>query len=213
MITLPYPQPKTPTIHVADTTSLGVGAPAQLTNMPSGVFGYEGVADPYRTRYGMGAQVYTRTRGVFVVTADTTGDLVAVCLNPGLGALPGSFRVADLAQVVATAPGNFLAQFQFRPADFLGLTGAMLRVVLSVDFGGTATVTLYNLTDAVAVEIGGAGITTISTAAAVPTVVDSVPLTGALNFPLDATKLYQLSAYTSAAPFEVTLGSAELVLT
>jgi hypothetical protein len=86
-MTVPFTQPKPTFVEVVDLTNIGAGAPAQLTNMPSGVLGFEGVGDPYRV-YAPGTLLYARVDGaaaggLFIVAEDTTNAPVAIQIVRG----------------------------------------------------------------------------------------------------------------------------------
>lgn len=82
---VPQTQPKVSFRLVAALTDIGAGAPAQLTNLPTGVFGFEGGADPYRI-YDYQTFLYAQTNGLspgglYFVTEDQLGNKVAVLVT------------------------------------------------------------------------------------------------------------------------------------
>ncbi len=89
--------------------------------------------------------------------------------------------------------------------------GLKLHAVLfNADAGTDTVIRLRNLTTATLVDIGGAGVKTLSVHGVTPTVVDSVNLVTAAGFDATANDLYQLEFYTSDVAHAATLGGASI---
>lgn len=124
-MTVPFTQPKPTFVEVVDITNIGAGAPAQLTNMPSGVLGFEGVGDPYRV-YAPGTLLYARVDGaaaggLFIVAEDTNDDPVAIQIVRGS---EPSGTGASLLYVVAEA-GTPMAVTGTYPTVAAAITAAV----------------------------------------------------------------------------------------
>lgn len=101
------------------------------------------------------------------------------------------------------------------PADWgfvPGSSSVYLQAILSAEaINSTSFVRLWNATAGAYVEIGGPGITEISTSQITPTRLLSVDLTGALNFQTGSAQVYEVQIYTSVGPSACILGSCELL--
>jgi hypothetical protein len=91
-------------------------------------------------------------------------------------------------------------------------SSVFLQAILSAQMGsGTSFLRLWNATAGAYVEIGGPGITEISTSQTTPTRLLSVDLTGALNFLTSSAQVYEVQIYTSLPFSACILGSCELL--
>lgn len=93
-----------------------------------------------------------------------------------------------------------------------GSSRVFFQAILSAQTGSaTSFVRLYNATSGAYVEIGGPGVTELSTSQITPTKLLSVNLTGALNFTTSSAQIYEVRIYTSVNSSICSLGSAEIL--
>lgn len=149
---VPNTQSKPVVAELDSLANVGAGSPAQLTNMPTGWFGYEGAGDPFQN-YERGAVLLaqkdapagTLPGGLFLVTEDTAGNLIALMIVDAsqlasLGAkvrylvaqtgtpqaLPGTFATPQAAITQAVADRSAATV----PVDILVLPGSYAGFVL-----------------------------------------------------------------------------------
>lgn len=128
---------------------------------------------------------------------------------------------AKARQLVAAAMSTFevigapavAGQCVWVPGNYpITPTSVLLQALLSTMGAATGTLRLYNLTDAVYVDINGVGVTTLATTSATPVVLTSTTLVGATGFVVGTQKIYELRLYTSDALKPIFLGIAEFVV-
>lgn len=92
-------------------------------------------------------------------------------------------------------------------------TSILLRSVLSTTDGSkTATIKLWNISSASYVEIGGTGVTTLTTVSTTPVQVQSVNLLSAINFGTGS-NIYEVQVYIQTGSVSAIHGSSTFVCT
>jgi hypothetical protein len=93
-----------------------------------------------------------------------------------------------------------------------GSSSVTLQAILSAQTGSaSAFVKLYNVTSGVYVDIGGTGVTALSTSNTTATKMTSVNLAGVNGFYLFGEQIYEVQIYTSVTASTTFLGSSELI--
>lgn len=148
------------------------------------------------------------------ITINTyTGGYVGITGSAGSGGFATLYQfVAGYTTTLVTDPGVVCGQIAYVPAE-ISSSNIILRTVLSTTTGSnTVYVQLYNHTSGSYVCIGGSTNTMLSSSAVVPTVVQSVNLTGATNW-TTGSAVYELQMFTSSSSYLAKLGSAQFVCT
>lgn len=93
-----------------------------------------------------------------------------------------------------------------------GLSSIVLRAIMSTTTGSNiAYMKMFNVTNLVYVEIGGAGQTIISSSATTPTKKTSANLVTATGFSTTGSAIYEIQLYSSSSSSPAILGSAEIL--
>jgi len=131
----------------------------------------------------------------------------------------GIYGRMPLAGYVATTNTSsnpqVAGQNAWSPTEWSYVSGMGIypKTILSTYDGAQfAYIKLYNVSTAKYVEIGGTGISTISSSATTPTKILSSDLATATNFSTAGEQIYELQLYTSTGSTPAVLGSAEFLM-
>jgi hypothetical protein len=147
------------------------------------------------------------------ITSQSNGS-VAISGSTGIyGRLP----LAGYVSTTNTSSNPQVAgQNAWSPTEWAYVSGGMgiyLKTILSIYDGAQfAYIKLYNISTAKYVEIGGPGVSAISSSDTTPTKFLSSDLASATNFSTNAEQIYELQLYTSTGSTPAVLGSAELLM-
>ena len=210
-------------IITAGSSSYGGGV-VSLGDNEHGVTKYVVVGGRQSTTASLGTDTYlfisgavgsvgTSVRGTTVFGGDIYVSGVLKTAGGLLARVPvGSYTTTTNTSASAQVCGhNF-----WTPSEVGWVPGSQIifRAILSTTTASnTAYVKLWNITSLVFVEIGGPGITTLSTTSTTPFKLGSVNLgaSGVVGFSTASNAIYEVQIYTSGAGITAILGSAELL--
>lgn len=151
-----------------------------------------------RAIYELQGAITTGSQFAFIGGAElrVTGAVTAPPTRLSLGSYTISEATSSNPQAVG---GGY-----FVPSEHNTNTCVFRAVVSTTTASNSAVVQLYNITSGAFVEIGGTGITELSSTANTPTNVESVNLLNAINFDPSSAAVYEVRVYGSGSASPIT---------